>query len=184
MPYPVFGPAPPQVAPDGTPFSDPIWQRWFANLGSSVVGLLKQALSKTDGGTILGAVTINNNLTVSQTVTCQTLVQTSDERLKHRWRRLRPDFVEQLAFLKKSNRAGTFGWRVGGVRAAGVGAQSVARFAPSVVHEGEDGLQRVDYGVLGVLSAVELAERLLKAEERIRLLEERIGQSEWREGRR
>ena len=188
MPIP-FNPIPPTEKPDGSRFCDPIWQRWLTSFSNSLGLLLKQYFPSS-GGTISGDVTITtnltvqNNATVTHTITAQAYVTTSDERLKKGWRRLRPDLVEQLAGLKKKNRSGTFSWIAEGGRAGGISAQEVKKFLPVVVQKGSDGLHRVDYGVLGVLSAVELADRLLRAEAHLRELEDRLGQSEWREGRR
>lgn len=189
VPLPKISPPPPPASAS-TSFADPAWQRWFSSLGAGLQKLLPQ-LFLNSGGSITGDTSITGNLTVSGSVTCQTLAQTSDERLKHRWRRLPGGFVEGLAALKLKNRAGTFGWRAGGGRAAGVSAQEVARFCPLVVLKGSDGLHRVDYGVLGTLAAVELAGRMLRAESRVKQLEEnltelqdRLARSEWREGLR
>jgi hypothetical protein len=131
------------------------------------------------------------SLTDGGTMTVVTLIQTSDERLKGEWRRMKPGLVEGMAGLKKSNRAGSFAWKESGARELGLGAQSVEQFCPMAVHTDSAGLKGVKYGPLAALAAVELCDRLLKAEERLKVLEEiltrlqdRVGQAEWREGRR
>lgn len=131
------------------------------------------------------------SLTDGGTMTVVTLVQTSDEGLKGGWRRLKPGLIEGMAELKRSNRAGSFSWKASGVRELGVGAQSVEQFCPMAVHTDSYGLKGVKYGPLAALTAVELCDRLLKAEDRLKVLEgnltklqDRIGQAEWREGRR
>lgn len=194
MPNP-FSPPPPAVPSDGTPFSDPAWQRWFAGIGSGLQRLFSKPWQLDSGQTWSWLRTSDGlpllSLDSNGTLTAVKVGQTSDERLKYRWRRLAPDFVEGLAGLKEANRAGSFAWRAGGVRAVGVGAQAVARFCPLAVLEGSDGLKRVEYGVLGTLGAVALAERMLKAEARVKSLEasvcalqEAVARFEVREGLR
>jgi hypothetical protein len=163
---PNFGPAPPPVQPTGDSFSDPLWQRWFASIGSGLPALMKLIFTN-QGGSIQG------DVNVSGTLTATSVAQTSDERLKHRWRRLGPNFLGNLASLKQANRSGSFSWRTGG-RAAGVSAQAVERFAPLLVHEGSDGLKRVDYGILAALSAVELADRAIRADAEVKHLKQEL----------
>jgi len=308
---PTFDPTPPTVQPDGSSFSDPVWQRWFSGLGAglkALVAWLNSSFMPLTGGSFSGDVTfrarayygdgtaalpsisfwndgapdtgffhsadgvfnITNNtqwtwqfstggsycwrrlsidttsqgggndwplllantgggnlmvLTGSGTTSTNTkylrnmngvldivnsnfsasiwaltddghmsatyIGQTSDEGLKRSWGRLKPGLVEGMAGLRAKNRAGKFTWIANGDRTAGLGAQSVEKFAPWAVHTDPYGLKSVQYGTLAALAVVELSERVLMAEAEVKRLSEllqeltdRVAQAEWREGRR
>ena len=86
----------------------------------------------------------------------------SDERVKTNWRALPSDFLEQLAGLKSGiyDRTDTST----AVTQVGVGAQSLEKFLPeAIVRTGNDELS-VAYGNAALVSAVELAKRVLRLE--------------------
>ena len=82
----------------------------------------------------------------------------SDERLKTDWSALPADFVERLAEVKH----GTYTRIDNGQRQAGVGAQSLRPLLPEVILEGEH--LAVAYGNAAMVSAVELAKRVVRLE--------------------
>ncbi|MBB6578950.1 hypothetical protein HNP33_003055 [Comamonas odontotermitis] len=91
----------------------------------------------------------------------------SDERLKKDWAPLSSDFLEQLASLLH----GTFTRIDSGERQAGISAQGMRNLLPEVVMNNKEGVLSVAYGNAAMVSCVQLAIRLLKAEERIQQLE-------------
>lgn len=92
----------------------------------------------------------------------------SDENLKADWNQLPADYVEKLSKLL----SGTFTRKDTGQRQAGVGAQSLQQFLPEAV-VGDTTLS-VAYGNAAMVSAVELAKRIVEQDARIALLEERL----------
>ena len=98
-----------------------------------------------------------------------TLTQNSDERLKTNWQPLAVDFVTQLAGVKN----GTFD-RVDapGRQYVGVSAQSMQAVLPqAVVKDKDTDMLAVDYGSAALVSAVELAKKVVEQEQRIARLE-------------
>jgi hypothetical protein len=93
----------------------------------------------------------------------------SDERLKSDWKTLDKDFVENLAEVL----SGTFTRTDNAQRQAGVGAQSLQKLLPEAVVD--NGILSVAYGNAAMVSAVELAKRVVQQEKRIALLEKRLG---------
>jgi hypothetical protein len=94
----------------------------------------------------------------------------SDETLKADWTNLPSNYVEQLANLL----SGTFTRKDTGQRQAGVGAQSLQKFLPEVV-VGDTTLS-VAYGNAALVSAVELAKRVVEQDNRIAKLEALVAQ--------
>lgn len=93
----------------------------------------------------------------------------SDERFKEKWKPLAGNFVESLASLKH----GTYTRKDTKRRQAGVSAQGLQKFLPEVVSVVNDktGYLGVDYGKAALVSAVQLAQRVLALEMRIKELE-------------
>jgi hypothetical protein len=85
----------------------------------------------------------------------------SDERLKTNWQTPVADFVEKLAGVL----SGTFTRTDTGQRQAGVGAQSLQPLLPEAVI-GTSNLS-VAYGNAAMVSAVELAKRVIKQDQKI-----------------
>lgn len=88
----------------------------------------------------------------------------SDERFKTNWRGYAPDFVEQLAAIKH----GTYDRTDQNLTQDGVSAQSLQLLLPSSVLTGADGRLSVNYGGAAMVSAVELAKRVVALETRLK----------------
>jgi hypothetical protein len=95
------------------------------------------------------------NLTVGGSVTAN-----SDETLKTNWRDLPLDFVDQLAVVKH----GTYDRVDMELTQDGVSAQSLQRLLANSVLRGEDGKLSVAYGNAALVSAIQLAKRLVALE--------------------
>lgn len=111
----------------------------------------------------------NNNATFGGNLWCAgTVTGASDEKLKANWEDLPENFLELLAQVKH----GTFDRIDIGGRQVGVSAQSMLQVLPEAVdrHEKEDVLS-VSYGNAALVSAVQLAKRILQLEARIAALE-------------
>jgi hypothetical protein len=94
----------------------------------------------------------------------------SDERLKSNWKTLPKDFVENLAEVL----SGTFTRTDNAQRQAGVGAQSLQKLLPEAVVG--NGILSVAYGNAAMVSAVELAKRVVEQDARIAKLEALVAQ--------
>jgi hypothetical protein len=88
------------------------------------------------------------------------VVANSDETLKTNWRDLPTDFVEQLAKVKH----GTYDRLDTDMTQDGVSAQSLQTLLPNSVLRGEDGKLSVAYGNAALVSAIQLAKRLVALE--------------------
>jgi hypothetical protein len=106
----------------------------------------------------------SGNLTALANVTAY-----SDERLKKDWAKVATDFVERLSKVK----AGTYTRIDIDRRQAGTSAQDWQKLLPEVVMEGEDEDKTLSlaYGNAALVSAVELAKRVVDQEARIQHLE-------------
>jgi hypothetical protein len=102
---------------------------------------------------------MSGNLTMSGNVTAF-----SDEKLKTNWRGYAPDFVEQLAKIKN----GTYDRTDEELTQDGVSAQSLQPLLPNSVLSGADGTLSVNYGSAALVSAVELAKRVVDLEARLK----------------
>jgi hypothetical protein len=104
----------------------------------------------------------SGNLTMLANVTAY-----SDERVKTNWRDLRPDFIDRLAEVKHGiyDRTDQVSTQVG------VSAQSLREILEQAVMENADGQLSVAYGNAALVSAVELAKRVVDQEARIQHLE-------------
>jgi hypothetical protein len=91
----------------------------------------------------------------------------SDERLKVDWRALPDDFISRLAEV----RHGAYRRTDTGSEQVGVSAQSLRPLMPEAVIESVDGYLSVAYGNAALVSAVELAKRVIQLEARLKELE-------------
>ena len=91
----------------------------------------------------------------------------SDERLKKDWAPVQPGFLERLVFVKR----GTYTRIDTGERQAGVSAQDFKRLLPEVVPEDAAGFLSLAYGNAALVAVIELTERVLELEERVKSLE-------------
>jgi diaminopimelate epimerase len=107
----------------------------------------------------------SGNLTMLANVTAY-----SDERVKTNWRDLHPDFVEHLAEVKH----GIYDRTDQTATQVGVSAQSLQKIMEHAVMENADGQLSVAYGNAALVSAVELAKRVVDQETRIQQLESLI----------
>jgi hypothetical protein len=105
---------------------------------------------------------MSGNLTMAGNVTAY-----SDETLKKDWLDLSTDFVEQLAKVKH----GTYTRIDSGERQMGVSAQAMQKFAPEAVSKDNQDKLSLAYGNAALVSAVELAKRVVNQEARIQQLE-------------
>lgn len=96
----------------------------------------------------------------------------SDERLKQDWSVLAPDFVERLAAVK----SGTYTRIDNEERQAGSSAQDWQKLLPEVVQANDEGILSLAYGNAALVSAVELAKRVVDQEARIAKLEAMVAQ--------
>jgi hypothetical protein len=110
-----------------------------------------------------GAITATGNITAY-----------SDERLKKDWAAMPSDFVEHLANVK----SGTYTRIDSGERQAGSSAQDWQALLPEVVMAGADEEKTLSlaYGNAALVSAVELAKRVVAQDERIAKLEALVAQ--------
>ena len=94
------------------------------------------------------------------TLTATTVTGSSDESLKTNWRDIGSDFVDRLATVKH----GVFDRIIEGTTEAGVSAQSWQTVLPQTVVKGADGKLSVAYGNAGLVSAIQIAKRLIALE--------------------
>jgi hypothetical protein len=125
----------------------------FGNGATGIIGTVSAA----------GALSMNGNITAY-----------SDERLKKDWTPLVSDFVEKLAAVK----AGTYTRIDSGERQAGSSAQDWQELLPEVVTEGADEAKTLAlaYGNAALVSAVQLAKRVVDQDMRIAKLEALVAQ--------
>lgn len=109
----------------------------------------------------------NYNLNVASLVVGGNVTAYSDERVKTNWRELQPDFIEQLAKVKH----GIYDRTDQEMTQVGVSAQSLRPVLEHAVLENEDGTLAVAYGNAAMVSAVELAKRVVEQDARIARLE-------------
>jgi hypothetical protein len=107
---------------------------------------------------------LNGNFTAGGSVT-----QFSDERMKSDWSDVPTDFLERLALVK----SGTYTNLRSGERQAGASAQGMQALIPEVVScNNHEQMLTLAYGNAALVSAIELAKRLLAAEKEIAVLKE------------
>lgn len=112
--------------------------------------------------TVLFTLDNSGNFTATGDITAY-----SDERLKKDWASVGNDFVAKLAQVQ----SGTYTRIDNDLRQAGVSAQSLQTLLPETVHEDVEGNLSVAYGNAALVSAVELAKKILELEERLKVLE-------------
>lgn len=91
----------------------------------------------------------------------------SDERLKKDWASVGIDFISKLAQVK----SGTYTRIDNDLRQAGVSAQSLQTVLPETVMEDVEGNLSVAYGNAALVSAVELAKKVVELQARLEALE-------------
>jgi len=100
------------------------------------------------------------------------LQATSDESVKTNWRNIDSNFVDKLATAK----VGIYDRTDIELTQAGVSAQSWQKILPeTVLLNKENGLLSVNYGNAALVSAVELAKKVVYLEERLAKLEKLLG---------
>ena len=105
---------------------------------------------------------MSGNLTMAGNVTAY-----SDERLKKDWAALPANFVDQLATVK----SGTYTRIDSEERQAGSSAQDWQKLLPEVVGSDNEGVLNLAYGNAALVSAIELAKRVVEQDARIAKLE-------------
>jgi hypothetical protein len=125
------------------------WYSTDYNVGifSDQVGLVKTY----NGASFLSA----GDITATGNVTAY-----SDERIKTNWRDVRKDFVSRLAKVK----AGIYDRTDRKATQAGIGAQSWRKILPETVEKDANGMLHVNYGAAAMISAVELAKKVVHLE--------------------
>jgi hypothetical protein len=115
-------------------------------------------------GSVTASIDAVGNFTATNNVTAY-----SDERLKTNWTALPKNFITQLALVKN----GTYTRIDTGARQAGSSAQDWQKLLPEVVMENNDDAKTLAlaYGNAALVSAVELAKRVVDQETRIQQLE-------------
>lgn len=91
----------------------------------------------------------------------------SDERLKKDWAPVCGDFVSKLAGVK----SGTYTRIDNDDRQAGVAAQRLQEVLPETVKEDVEGYLSVAYGNAALVSAIELAKKVVELQKRLEVLE-------------
>jgi hypothetical protein len=140
---------------------------WTTDLNTGMYLAAADTLGFTTGG--VSRVTINATaLTAAGNV-----VANSDERLKADWADLPEDFIERLTQVKH----GTYTRIDSGERQAGSSAQDWQALLPEVVVTGTDEAKTLSlaYGNAALVSAVQLAKRVVELEARIARLELLLG---------
>lgn len=114
----------------------------------------------------------NVNVTRASFTAAGNVTAYSDETLKTNWRDLPLDFIEQLAVVKH----GTYDRTDIQCTQDGVSAQSLKALLPNSVTKNEDGKLSVSYGAAALVSAVQLAKRVVEQDKRIAKLEALVAQ--------
>jgi hypothetical protein len=95
----------------------------------------------------------------------------SDESLKTNWRGYASDFVKKLAVLK----SGSYDRTDAELTQDGVSAQSLQQLLPNSVYKDSlTGLLAVNYGGAAMVSAVQLAKRVVELEARLESVEQQL----------
>lgn len=141
----------------------------WATPASPAIGTTTQ-VAYNNAGTMAGSA----NLTFNGTnLTCGgSFIANSDESLKINWRDFPADYVERLAEVKH----GTYDRVDQELTQDGVSAQSLQNLLPWSVIKGEDEKLSVAYGNAALVSAIQLAQRVIAQEERIAKLEALVAQ--------
>jgi hypothetical protein len=94
----------------------------------------------------------------------------SDEKLKKNWRSLPIDFISELANVKH----GIYDRIDEDITQVGVSAQSLQKVMPEAVVMGLNDTLTVSYGNAALVSAVELAKRVVEQDAKIARLEQLV----------
>ena len=105
---------------------------------------------------------MSGNLTMAGNVTAY-----SDERLKKDWNSISSDYLTELANIKH----GSYTRIDSEERQVGVSAQDLQKILPEAISTDNEGYLSVAYGNAALVSAVELAKKVVEQEERIKRLE-------------
>ena len=141
-----------------------------ASSGAGAVIGSNTQVAYNNAGTMAGSANLTfngTNLTVGGNV-----IANSDESLKTNWRDFPVGFVDQLAAVK----SGTYDRVDMDLTQEGVSAQSLQPLLPFSVIAGEDGKLSVSYGNAALVSAIELAKRVVEQDARIAKLEALVAQ--------
>lgn len=140
------------------------------NGGQDFLGRGKRCIVATTSDMILNYGNDFSQVSVQSALTASGNISgNSDERLKTDWQPVRPDFIECLALV----RSGTFTRIDIGGRQAGSAAQDWQGLLPEVVSEGSDEAKTLSlaYGNAALVSAIELAKRVVSQDAKIARLE-------------
>lgn len=140
--------------------------------GSWGISVTGSSASCTGNAATATTATTANGLNSANSYTAVSFTATSDERLKTNWRPMTADFLVQLAKVKH----GTFDRIDMAVTQDGVSAQSLQPVLPNSVHKDAEGRLSVNYGNAALVSAIELAQRVVEQEARIAKLESLVAQ--------
>jgi hypothetical protein len=116
--------------------------------------------------------TTANGLNTANSYTAVSFTASSDESLKTNWRDLHADYIERLAVVKH----GTYDRVDQELTQDGVSAQSLQLLLPHSVPVGADGKLSVNYGGAALVSAIQLAKRVVEQDARIAKLEALVAQ--------
>jgi len=142
---------------------------WYHNLSTNCMGVGTSSTSSSYGIYVIKGVYSEGTVVAAGNITAN-----SDERLKKDWTPVAADFVERLAQTK----GGTYTRIDSGERQAGSSAQDWQKLLPEVVHEETDEAKTLSlaYGNAALVSAIELAKRVVDQEARIAKLEALVAQ--------
>jgi hypothetical protein len=147
-----------------------------ANLTGNVTGNVTGSSGSCTGNsataTLATTATTANGLNSANSYTAVSFTASSDESLKTNWRDLPTDYIERLAVVKH----GTYDRVDQELTQDGVSAQSLQLLLPHSVPVGADGKLSVNYGGAALVSAIQLAKRVVEQEERIAKLEAFVAQ--------
>jgi hypothetical protein len=135
-----------------------IWPLYYAS-GNNSLGI---AGSTTSSGV---ALYVNGSIVATSNITAY-----SDERFKANWQGVTTNFVEQLAELKH----GIYDRTDSNTIEVGVGAQSLQKFFPQAIFTDDAGHLSVNYGGAAMVSAVQLAKRVVELEARLESVEKQL----------
>ena len=124
------------------------------------------------GSTAVAVATTANGLNAANSYTAVAFTASSDESLKTNWRDLPTDYVARLATVKH----GTYDRVDQELTQDGVSAQSLRPLLPHSVVAGPDGKLAVNYGNAALVSAIQLAQRVVEQDARIAKLEAIVAQ--------
>jgi hypothetical protein len=143
------------------------------NGSADVTWSVAEIVSVTDSLSVNTVATVGNissggNITATGNITANgNITASSDETLKTNWRYLPQDFIENLAKVKH----GVYDRIDSKLTQVGVSAQSLQKVSIESVFLGDDGKLSVAYGNAALVAAIQLANRVVELESRIKMLE-------------